>query len=73
MNGILEKYPRDYNYAKRLDEKNKNTKWQDITSLEMKQLDEYNIFNDLGKHGIPPSEYNKTKVHLLYDIKHDTR
>ena len=39
----------------------------------MKQLDEYKTFNDLGKNGIPRSEYNQIEVHLIYDIKHDTR
>ena len=39
----------------------------------MKQLDEYNTCNGLGKDGILPRGYNKIKVHLIYDIKHDTR
>ena len=65
--------PRNYNHVKILNKKNKNTKWQDSTSLEMKQLDEYNTFNDLGKNEISPSGYNKIKVHLIYDIKYDTR
>ena len=39
----------------------------------MKQLDKYNTFNDLVKNGIPPSIYKKIKIHLIYDIKHDTR
>ena len=39
----------------------------------MKQLDEYNIFNDLRKNVIPPDGYKKIKVHLIYDIKHNIR
>ena len=39
----------------------------------MKQLDEYNTFNDLGKNGIHPDGYKKIKLHLIYDIKHDIR
>ena len=31
--------PHEYNHANILDEKNGNTKWQDSTSFEMKQLD----------------------------------
>ena len=31
--------PRDYDHAVRIDKQNGNTKWQDATSLEMKQLD----------------------------------
>ena len=37
----------------------------------MKQLDEYNTLNDLGKNVIPPDKYKKIKVYLIYDIKHD--
>ena len=29
-----------------LDEKNKNTKWQDAKALELKQLDKYSIFDN---------------------------
>ena len=65
--------PHDYSYVKILDEKNGNTKWQDSTSLEIKQLDEYNTFDDLGGNRMPPDRYNKIKVHLIYVIKHDTR
>ena len=39
----------------------------------MKQLDEYNTFTYLGKDGIPSHVYKKIKVHLIYDIKYDTR
>ena len=37
----------------------------------MKQLDEYNTYNEIGKDGIPPKGYKKVKVHLIYDIKYD--
>ena len=46
---------------------------QDRNSLEMRQLDEYNTFSDIGKDGIPPKLYNQIKVHLIYDIKHNMR
>ena len=39
----------------------------------MKQLDEYNTFNDLGKNRITFSGYKTIKVHLIYNIKYDTR
>ena len=39
----------------------------------MKQLDEYNALNDLGKNGIHSREYNKIRVYVMYDIKHDMR
>ena len=65
--------PRDYNHTTKLDEKNRNTRCQDSNSLEMKQLDEYNTFNDMGTDVIPPKGYKKIKVHLIYNITHDTR
>ena len=39
----------------------------------MKQLDKYIKFNDQGKNGISPRGYTKIKVHLICDIKYDTR
>ena len=38
----------------------------------MKQLDEYNTFNDIGKNEIPPDGYTKIKVHFIYDHNNDT-
>ena len=64
---------RDYNHAIKLNEHNGNTRWQDITSLKMKQLDEYNTFNDMGKDGISSKGSKKIKVNLIYDIKYDTK
>ena len=42
--------PRDYNHAVQIDKSNGNTKWQDAVDLEMKQLDEYDTFKDIGKN-----------------------
>ena len=39
---------RDYDDAVRLDELHGNRRWQDATGLEMKQLDDYQTFNDYG-------------------------
>ena len=39
----------------------------------MKQINKYNIFNDIGKDGIHSKGYKNIKVHLIYDIKNDTR
>ena len=33
----------------RMDEKNKNTKWQQAEVLKLNQLDEYSTFDDQGK------------------------
>ena len=65
--------PRDYNHVINLEEKNGNTIWQDNTSLETKQLEKYNPFNDIDKDGIPLKGCNKIKVNLIYDIKQDMR
>jgi hypothetical protein len=43
------KVPRDYEQAVSIDEDNKNTKWQDSTTKEFREIDEYKTFNDKGK------------------------
>ena len=65
--------PRDYNHAKKLDASNENKEWGDATQLELKQIDEYETFIDLGKGAAPPEGYKKISVHLVYDVKHDGR
>jgi len=65
--------PKDYVHGIRLDNKNNNTKWQDVTKLEMKRLDDYQIFNDLGVQAEVPERFKKTRVHLILDVKHDGR
>jgi hypothetical protein len=39
---------KDYKDGLRLDDLHGNTRWQDATELEMKQLDDYNTFLDKG-------------------------
>jgi len=63
--------PKNYDHAIRLDERNGNTKWQEATTLEMTQLDDYDTFTDLGKGAKIPDGYKKICVHLVYDVKHD--
>ena len=41
--------------------------------LEMKQLDVYHMFNDLGLHTKVPDGFKKIEVHLISDVKHDGR
>ena len=67
--------PRTYEQAIRLDERNKNTKWQDAVQLEMEQVNEYETFIDKGHHtkAKTPSGYKKIRVHLVFDVKHDGR
>ena len=56
-----------------LDQENGNTKWKDCNQLELDQLDEYNVFRDLGKGAKPPPGYKKITLHCIYDVKHDLR
>jgi hypothetical protein len=65
--------PRDYDQAKRLDTRNGNKRWQESTSLEMQQLDEYDVFQNLGKDGDPGPGFKKIRVHLIYAVKYDGR
>lgn len=39
----------------------------------MKQIDEYNIFINLGKVFTPPKDYKKVKLNLVSEIKHNVR
>jgi hypothetical protein len=69
--------PRDYKHAVHIDEKNGNTKWQDATTLELTQINEYyNTFQDLGHESTGakiPDGYKRISVHLVFDVKHDGR
>ncbi len=51
-NAIVHKFgaqlPRNVKEAKRLDEENGNTYWQDAMKAELDQLMEYKTFQDLG-------------------------
>ena len=64
--------PRDYDHATTLDRWNGNTKWTDVTALEIAQLHEYTTFIDHGV-GKFPTGHRKIRVHLVYDVKHDGR
>ena len=67
--------PRDYHHAIAIDQKTGNTKWQDATKLELEQINEYEVFRDLGhKDGAhAPLGYKRIRVHLVFDVKHDGR
>ena len=62
---------KDYAHGIRLKDKSYNSKWQDITELEMKQLNDYQTFNDLGLHAEAPEGFKKIRVHLIFVDKHD--
>ena len=57
--------------AERLDNENGNTLWRDARALEMKQLFEYKTFKSLGIGAPIPDGYEKVKVKIVYDCKHD--
>ena len=51
--------PRNYEDAVRIDQENGNTRWTDATSLEMKQLQDYQTFRSLGYKAPVPEGYKK--------------
>jgi hypothetical protein len=67
--------PRTYREALEIDAKNGNTKWQDAVSLELSQIDDYSTFTDIGHKDQAkiPKGYQKLRVHLVFDVKHDGR
>jgi hypothetical protein len=67
--------PRNYAVAIRLDERNNNVKWQEAIDLELQQIYEYDTFVDLGHHTSAklPHDYEKIRVHFVFDVKHDGR
>jgi len=74
--------PKSYNDAMRLDTENGNNKWQEAIDTEMGQIIDYKTFIDKGKvvwnrDGKGPvgvsNEYQRVRVHLIFDVKHDGR
>jgi hypothetical protein len=67
--------PKDYDRALFLDRRNGNSKWQDANKLEFDQLDEYETFEDMGpsESTKPPDKHKKIRVHLVFDVKHNSR
>lgn len=65
--------PRTHDQAVAIDERNKNTKWQDAEKLEIQQLRDYECFIDKGLGARIPLGYKKIRVHIVYDVKHDGR
>ena len=65
--------PNTHEEAMELDRINGNTKWYDAEQLETSQLLEYSTFIDKGKGAQAPMGYQKIKVRMIYDVKHDGR
>ena len=67
------KVPRNPKEAFALDAINGNNKWKVATETEINKLDEYEVFEDMGKGVPPPEGYQKIIVSIIYDVKHDLR
>lgn len=65
--------PQSHRQAMELDEANGNRLWREAEETELHQIDEYEVFTDLGLKGNPPPGYKKVRVHMVYDVKHDLR
>ena len=65
--------PRDWREARKLQDEAGHKKWTDAEATELKQVDDFNTFQDLGKDAKLPAGYQKIRVHFVYDIKHDGR
>ena len=50
---------------------NSNTKWQDANQLELKVMDDYEVFIDNGF--TIPEGYKCIPVNIIFDVKHDRR
>ena len=76
---------KDYKQALQLGEQNGNSKWYDVTKLEMDQINEYKVFQEHGKAQYDPMSrkvsnapngYQKIRVHLIFLLSNmmaDTR
>ena len=77
FNAVIHKFgvrvPRDAKEARRLDELNGNTYWQDAMDTELAQLLEYQVFHSLGKDARVPDGYQNIPVRFVFDVKQDLR
>ena len=62
--------PRNHQQALELDHANGNTKWRDSEIIELKQIDDYETFMDIGTDKRPPDDFKKINVHIVYTCKH---
>ncbi len=65
--------PANHREAMKIDDQDNNTQWLNAEYLELKQLDEYHVFDDLGSNKSPPEDHKKIPVHFVYDVKFDGR
>jgi hypothetical protein len=62
--------PRDSKEAVEFDKQNDNNKWQEVIDTEMRQLNLYQTFIDLGQNADIPNGYNCIRTHLVFCVKH---
>ena len=65
--------PRSVTEAISIDEKNGNTYWQDAMRLEVGALVDLDCFEFKPEGYHPGSGYQKTTLHMVFDVKHDLR
>ena len=65
--------PRNVKEAYLLDEKNGDTYWQNAIKLEMDSLLEMNCFDFKSKDFLPDADYQRTTLHVIFDVKQDLR
>ncbi len=65
--------PNTVKQALELDELNGNSYWQDAIKKEMDALMELDCFEFRDAGDIPGSDYQKTKLHMIFDVKTDLR
>ena len=63
----------NHKQAMELDARNGNTLWRDSERIELRQINEYKAFDDLGFRVPAPKGYKRIRVHMVYAIKHDLR
>jgi len=69
--------PRSHREAMEMDMKNRDRLWSNSEGLELEQLEEYEVFEDLGHESNPtaraPKGYKKISYHMVFAVKHDGR
>jgi hypothetical protein len=67
--GIL--LPTEQNHALRIDKDNDDHLWETSLGTEMDQSAKYNTFRNMGRGEKPPHDYQRIRVHFVFDVKHD--
>ena len=65
--------PRNVQEAFNLDSTNGDTYWQDAINLEMDSLNKMDCFQFKEKGFIPDVTYQRTTLHMVFDVKQDLR